>query len=411
MTTVGLLRSTEHSESGHPGQTGRTQRRVSILGSTGSVGSNTVDLVSRNPDRFRAISLSANTNAQSLAEQAIKLQPEFVCVADDSKYAELKSLLKNTNIEFGAGRNAILEAASLDCDFLMAAIVGAAGLEPTLRAVKRGAIIGLANKECLVSAGTVFTAEVQQNGATLLPVDSEHNAIFQVLDSARPEFVERVILTASGGPFRTYSLDQMAAVTPSQAISHPNWQMGKKISVDSATMMNKGLELIEAFHLFPIAANQIEILVHPQSIIHSLVEYSDGSQLAQLGSPDMRIPISYCLGWPDRIETPCTRLRLAEIGALTFENPDEQRFPALRLARQALTSSESAGCVLNAANEVAVSFFLNNAIAYLDIMHIVEEVLGQVEHGNMSGLDDVIKLDRHVRQRTETLIKSRFLRE
>lgn len=380
------------------------RRSISILGSTGSVGTNTVSLIEDHPDSFSVTALTANRNAALLAEQARRLRPQLAVVADPAAYAELKTLLAGTGIEVAAGEEAVVEAARLDSDWLMAAIVGAAGLKPTLAAVERGAIIGLANKECLVCAGALMMAEIERCGSRLLPVDSEHSAIFQVFDFDNADKVDSIILTASGGPFRCFSREQMAAVTPAQAVAHPNWDMGAKISVDSATMMNKGLELIEAFHLFPVTAEQIEIVVHPQSVIHSLVAYVDGSVLAQLGLPDMRTPIAYALGWPHRLAVPSIRLRLTEISQLTFESPDPERFPALRLARAALQSGGSAPIVLNAANEIAVDAFLNGIIGFLDILAVVEETLNRMPGRAVQSLDDISTIDREARRAAAQLI-------
>ena len=371
-------------------------RRVSILGSTGSVGANTVDLIKRQPDAFIVEALTANRNATRLAEQARELNARFAVVADLSKYTELKDAL--------AGAEAILEAAGRPADWVMASIVGAAGLEPTLTAVRRGATVGLANKECLVSAGDIFIRELRASRATLLPVDSEHSAIFQVFDFDQPEKIERIILTASGGPFRELSLKEMETVTPEHAVAHPNWDMGAKISVDSATMMNKGLELIEAYHLFPVDKDKIEILVHPQSIIHSMVDYIDGSVLAQLGSPDMRTPIAYALAWPERMATPAPRLDLAEVGALSFEPPDPVRFPALRLAREALQMGGAAPTLLNAANEVAVHSFLAGKLEFLGISRVVEKTLERASFKTIKDLTEVAAADSEARQIAEGLI-------
>jgi len=372
-------------------------RRVSILGSTGSVGTNTVDLLERNPDSYLVEALTANANTSLLADQARKLNARFVAVADPEHYQTLKDELSGCDIEIAAGPEAIVEAARRDSDILMASIVGAAGLKPTLEAVRRGAVVGLANKECLVTAGEIFVKEVTRHGANLIPVDSEHSAIYQVFDFENFERVDRIILTASGGPFRTFSTDEMESVTPTQALAHPNWDMGAKISIDSATMMNKGLELIEAFHLFPVSESMIEILVHPQSVIHSMVDYIDGSVLAQLGSPDMRTPIAYALAWPDRMSAPAPKLALEEVATLTFEKPDEDRFPALRLAREALRQGGSAPTLLNAANEIAVSRFLAGKIGFLDIARIVEATLERIESGPLTNLDDVAEADRCAR--------------
>jgi len=379
-------------------------RRVTVLGSTGSVGTNTVELIEKNPGSFIVEALTANRNAKLLAEQAMRLRPQVAVLADPEGYQELKGLLSGTDIEVAAGPDALIEAADRPADWVMASIVGAAGLKPTLTAVRRGATIGLANKECLVSAGDVFVKEVNSNGATLLPVDSEHSAIFQVFDFDNADRVQRIILTASGGPFREFSLDEMADVTPEQAVTHPNWDMGAKISVDSATMMNKGLELIEAFHLFPVDEEQIEILVHPQSVIHSMVDYVDGSVLAQLGTPDMRTPIAYALAWPKRMAASAPRLELADIGTLTFEAPDFERFPSLNLARQALKDGGSASTILNAANEVAVRHFLDKKIGFLDISRIVGETLDAAPGGAQENLDDVSEADAEARRIAEELV-------
>ena len=347
-------------------------RSVTILGSTGSVGTQTVDLVSRDPERFPVEALTANRNVTLLAQQARQLNARMAVVADPAAYAELKQLLSGTGIEVAAGSAAVAAAAERPADWVMAAIVGAAGLEPTLAAIRRGAIVAFANKEVLVCAGALMMEEVKAHGATLLPVDSEHSAIYQVFDFERIDSVSRLILTASGGPFRAKDRAFMAAATREQAVAHPTWDMGAKISVDSATMMNKGLELIEAHFLFGIPEERIDVLVHPQSVIHSLVEYVDGSVLAQLGTPDMRTPIAYALGWPARIATPAERLDLVKAATLTFEAPDPVRFPALRLARAALQSGGGAPTILSAANEVAVQAFLDRRIGFLDIHRLVE---------------------------------------
>lgn len=369
------------------------QRSITVLGSTGSVGCSTLDLVARAPERFRVEALTANSSAAALAEQARRFHARFAAVADEGAYAELKHALSGSGIEAAAGPEAMREAAARPSDFVMAAIVGAAGLAPTLAAIRRGALIGLANKETLVSAGDLMIRETVEHGATLLPVDSEHNAIFQVLDRAAQDQVERIILTASGGPFREYSLAEMAEVTPAQAVKHPNWSMGAKISVDSATMMNKGLEIIEAHYLFGIAEEQIGVLVHPQSVVHSIVGYRDGSMLAQLGAPDMRVPIAHCLAWPKRMPAPVELLDLAKLSTLTFEAPDETRFPALRLARQALREGQGAPVLLNAANEVAVEAFLSGRIPFLRIVEIAEKVLAREPGVSIASLEDALAQD------------------
>jgi 1-deoxy-D-xylulose-5-phosphate reductoisomerase len=381
-------------------------RSVTILGSTGSVGCSTVDLIARHPDQFAIEALTARSNVQRLAEQARNLRARRAVIADDSRYAELREALAGTDIDVAAGEAAVVEAASMPASWVMSAIVGAAGLEPTLAAVQRGAIVALANKECLVCAGKLFMAEVRAHGATLLPVDSEHSAIFQVFDFVQADRVEKIILTASGGPFRGATLEEMARATPRAAVAHPNWSMGAKISVDSATMMNKGLELIEAYHLFPVRTDQIEIVVHPQSIIHSMVCYQDGSVLAQLGTPDMRTPIAYALGWPRRMSAPAQRLDLVQLGKLTFEAPDTERFPALELAREALHQGGGAPTILNAANEVTVAGFLAGAIGFLDITRGVEHALEKIAAPTPSSLADIRALDAEARRVAGEFVKS-----
>jgi 1-deoxy-D-xylulose-5-phosphate reductoisomerase len=373
-------------------------RRITILGSTGSIGRSTVDLISRAPEWYPVEALTAQSNVALLAEQALSLKAKCAVIGDEALLPELRQRLAGSGIETAAGAGGIVEAAARPADWVMAAIVGAAGLEPTLAAVRRGAIVALANKESLVCAGPLVMREAALHGATILPVDSEHNAIFQVFDFDAPESIDRVILTASGGPFRTLSLSDMRDVTPAQAIAHPVWSMGAKISVDSATLMNKGLELIEASFLFPVPEERIEVLIHPQSVIHSLVSYVDGSVLAQLGTPDMRTPIAVTLAWPGRMATPATRLDLAAIARLTFEVPDSARFPALNLARQALQSGGSAPTILNAANEVAVDAFLNGRIGFLDITRIVEQTLARVASGPLGDLAAVREADGAARR-------------
>ena len=380
-----------------------TPRRVTILGSTGSIGCNTLDLIAREPDKYVVEAITGNRNTDLLVEQALKFNPRMVAVASEENYASVKSALSGTGIEVGAGEESMVEAASRPADWVMAGIVGGAGLAPTIAAARRGATVALANKECLVCAGDLLLSEVADSGATLLPVDSEHNAIFQVFNFGEPEKVERIILTASGGPFRETPLADMRDVTPEQAIAHPNWDMGAKISVDSATMMNKGLELIEAHYLFPVEENQIEILVHPQSVIHSMVAYIDGSVLAQLGTPDMRTPISYALGWPHRIAAPSPRLRLEEIGRLTFEAPDFERFPALQLARDALRAGGDVPTILNAANEVAVELFLAGSLGFLDIARLVEATISAIPMSRPGSIGDVLDSDSRARTKAREL--------
>jgi len=376
-------------------------KRVTILGSTGSVGKNTLELVEADPQRFAVEALVANRNAAELAAQARRTRARRAVVADPAAYGELRDALAGSGIEAAAGAEAAVEAAAMPAEFVMSAIVGAAGLAPTLAAIRRGATVGLANKETLVCAGALVSAEVRAHGARLIPVDSEHSAIFQVFDADRASRVAKIVLTASGGPFRTWTREKMAAVTPAQAVAHPNWSMGAKISVDSATMMNKGLEVIEAYHLFPVGAERIEILVHPQSVVHSMVEYVDGSVLAQLGTPDMRMPISLALAWPDRMATPGPRLDLAKISSLTFEAPDPERFPAIALARAALQHGGARPTILNAANEVAVAAFLAGRIGFLDIAACVDATLSAYDPAAPADIADVVAIDAESRRRAE----------
>jgi 1-deoxy-D-xylulose-5-phosphate reductoisomerase len=380
------------------------KRRIAILGSTGSVGCNTVELVAAEPEAYEVEALVAQRSVERLAEQARQLRAKLAVVADDSRYRALKALLDGSGIEVAAGAEAVVEAAMRPSDWLMAAIVGAAGLAPTLAAIRRGALVALANKEALVCAGALATAEAKKHGARFLPVDSEHNAIFQVFDADQTHAIERIVLTASGGPFRERPIHAMAAVTPAEAVKHPNWSMGAKISVDSATMMNKGLEVIEAHHLFALESERIDVVVHPQSVVHGLVYYNDGSVLAQLGSPDMRTPIANALGWPRRLAAPSPRLDLARLGRLTFEPPDPERFPALRLARAALDAGGGAPTVLNAANEVAVAAFLDHRIGFLDIAAIVEETLAALPGRAVDSLDAVYDCDREARAAATRLV-------
>ncbi|AMK17473.1 MULTISPECIES: 1-deoxy-D-xylulose-5-phosphate reductoisomerase [Sphingobium] len=373
------------------------RKKISIFGATGSVGMSTLDLIERDPDVFEIVALTAHSDVDGLAALARRSNARMAVIGDPARYNALRTALQGSGVEAAAGEAALVEAAEAGADWSMAAIVGCAGLRPAMAALKAGGTVALANKESLVSAGALMMDAVEHSGATLLPVDSEHNAIFQCLAGSSLSDVARIILTASGGPFRMRSRDEMRSITPSQAVAHPNWSMGAKISVDSATMMNKGLELIEAVHLFPVGLDRIEILVHPQSIIHSMVEYRDRSTLAQLGSPDMRIPIASALAWPARMETPCQPLDLATVGRLDFEAPDEERFPALRLARQVAQEGGAAPAILNAANEVAVAAFLKGAIGFLDIAMIVEDVLNRYSAPVPSCIDDVLEADAQAR--------------
>jgi 1-deoxy-D-xylulose-5-phosphate reductoisomerase len=350
-------------------------RSLTILGATGSVGTSTIDLIKRNPARYRVEAVTARRNAAALAENARQVHARVAVVGEPSVYAELNSALSGSGIEAAAGAEALVEAALRPADWVMGAISGAVGLKPTLAAIERGATVALANKECLVCAGGLFMRAAAKAGATVLPVDSEHNAIFQSLGAGRRADVKRIILTASGGPFRTWTRAQIDAATPEQALRHPNWSMGPKITVDSASLMNKGLELIEAHHLFAMPSEEIDVLVHPQSVVHGLVEFCDGSVIAQLGPPDMRVPIAHCLAWPERIDGPAPRLDLAAHGQLTFEAPDFDRFPALRLAREVMAAGGAAPTVLNAADEIAVGEFIAGRIGFSAIPALVEATL------------------------------------
>lgn len=372
-------------------------RRISILGATGSVGTSTLDLVERHPDRFEVVALTAATNAIALADAARRTGAKLAVIVDEAKLPELRKALAGTGCRAATGHDALIEAASGDAEWVMAAIVGCAGLEPVMAAVEAGRTIALANKEALVTAGSLMIDAAKRTGATILPVDSEHNAIFQCLAGNNADGVAKLILTASGGPFRSWSKVDMDVARPEQALKHPNWSMGAKISIDSATMMNKGLELIEAHHLFGLPSARIDILVHPQSVIHSMVEYVDGSTIAQLGSPDMRIPIAHCLAWPERIETRAEPLDLIKVASLTFEAPDETRFPSLRLARAALESGKGEAIVLNAANELAVAAFLDRRIAFGDIARIVEQAIDYTNAAAPQSIAEVIAIDQSVR--------------
>ncbi len=398
--------------------TSSPMKSLTILGATGSVGRQALDLVARNPGRWRVEALTANSDAEGLAAAARASGAAFAAIADPGCYAALKAALAGSGIAAAAGPEAICEAARRPGDIVLTAIVGAAGLAPTLAAVERGATLAIANKETLVCAGPVVTAAAQASGAILLPVDSEHNAIFQVFDHDHPERVEKIILTCSGGPFRTRSRAEMAGATVADACKHPVWSMGAKISVDSATLMNKGLELIEAHHLFPVGHERLDVIIHPQSVVHSMVEYVDGSVLAQLGSPDMRIPIAYAMAWPDRIATPAARLDLAAIARLEFEAPDLARFPCLDLAWAALRAGGSAPCILNAANEIAVAAFIAGQVSFLDIDAVVAATLAHVPAGPVGSLDEVVEVDaaaraearRHVAARTGGFATMRRMR-
>ena len=372
-------------------------KTVTVLGSTGSVGTQTIELLAANPDRYRVRALVAGKNTKLLAEQAMALHAEIAVVADETRHADLAAALAGTGIEVASGRAAMIEAASRTADWTMCAIMGAAGLHPTLAAIRGGGGVALANKEALVCAGDVMLRAVAEAKATLLPVDSEHNAIFQAMADGNHGAVDKIILTASGGPFRTASIDEMRAATPEKALKHPVWTMGAKISIESATMMNKGLEVIEAARLFGLPSERIDVLVHPQSTVHGLVCYSDGSVLAQLGSPDMRVPIAHALAWPSRIATKAPKLDLVALGRLDFAEPDPIRFPALRLARAALIAGGGVPALMSAANEIAVEAFLQKQIGFLDIVDLVAQVMDTMGYRAADSIEAVIAIDEEAR--------------
>ena len=400
MTVVDIVRSS----SARAGEV----RSITILGATGSIGTSTLDLIKREPERYRVESVSARRNAAALGKIAREVGARHAVVADPAAYRELKEALSGSRIEAAAGEDALVEAAQRPADWVMAAISGSVGLKPTLAAIERGATVALANKECLVCAGSLFMRRAASTGATVLPVDSEHNAVFQALGAGNREDVRRAILTASGGPFRTWSMEAIKAATPEQALRHPNWTMGPKVTIDSATLMNKGLEIIEAHHLFALKSEEIDVLVHPQSVVHGLVEFRDGSVVAQLGSPDMRIPIAHCLAWPRRIDGPAARLDLAAVKQLTFEAPDLERFPALGLARRAMETGGAAPTVLNAADEVAVSEFLAGRITFPAIAALVEATLDMAAKRGLlaepAGIDAALAIDHIARSIARDLL-------
>ena len=389
---------------------GSKARRISILGATGSVGTQTLSLVEENRDKWDVEALTANRDVEALARLARRVDAKLAVVADPNAYGALKDALAGSGIEAAAGAEAVSAAAARPADLVMAAIVGAAGLNPTLAACRSGAAVAFANKECLVCAGPLMLAEVAKHGTTLLPVDSEHSAVFQVFDAARKGSVVKIILTASGGPFRTWPRARMEGASIAQAVAHPVWSMGSKISIDSATMMNKGLEIIEAHFLFGLPETQIDVVVHPQSVIHSMVEYHDGSTLAQLGTPDMRTPIAVAMAYPDRMPVAAESLDLAKVGQLTFEPADPIRFPALALARHALQMGGGAPTILNAANETAVASFLAGRIGFLDIERVVESALDTLPNSVPGSIDDVIAVDNETRLYAEDFIVSHLTR-
>ncbi|MFY9834623.1 MAG: 1-deoxy-D-xylulose-5-phosphate reductoisomerase [Methylocystis sp.] len=390
---------------------GGSPRRIVLLGATGSIGASTLDLIERNPESFVVVAIAGGRDHAALARIALAFRPEFVAIRDESAYAPLKEALAGTNIQVAAGREAVIEAATREADLLVSAIVGAAGVEPTHAAIEAGRDVALANKECLVCAGVPFMRAARDAGVRLLPMDSEHNAIFQALGGADPATIERMIITASGGPFRTWTKEAIENATVAEALNHPNWSMGPKITIDSATMMNKGLELIEAHHLFGVPASKLDVVVHPQSIVHGLVSFADGAVTAGMGAPDMRVPISHCLGFPDRLAAPTPRLDLAAIGSLTFERPDYDRFPSLRLALDALAAGAGLPTVLNAANEIAVEAFLAGRIAFGGIArHVAEAIDAALGNGSAkepTTVAEALGVDHIVRERSRAILAGR----
>ena len=385
-----------------------TQKSLTILGATGSIGTSTLDLVEYDRAAFSIEALTAHQNVAELARLAVKFEARMAVIGEPTLYNELKEALAGTNIKVAAGHKGLIEAAGRPVDITLAGIMGAAGLAPTLEAVKQGNRVALANKECLVAAGALFMSEVKKYKTELLPVDSEHSAIFQALDDHPQGAIDKIVLTASGGPFRCFSKEQLLHVTPAQALKHPNWDMGRKITIDSATMMNKGLELVEALHLFPVTPDQLDVVVHPQSIIHSMVSYIDGSVVAQLGVPDMRTPIAYSLSWPQRMQTPVEKLDLARIASLSFEEPDEERFPALKLARQSMNAGGNSTTIMNAANEIAVEAFLNEELAFMEIPGFCERTIEAVQQkvGDKSPtcVAEVLEIDHVTRKMAQSAI-------
>ncbi len=396
---------------GATASSGESPRRIVLLGATGSIGASTLDLVERNPRSFVVVAIAGGRDHVALARIALAFRPEFVAIRDESAYAPLKEALAGTNIQVAAGREAVIEAATREADLLVSAIVGAAGVEPTHAAIEAGRNVALANKECLVCAGVPFMRAAREAGVRLLPMDSEHNAIFQALGGADPATIERMIITASGGPFRTWTKEAIENATVAEALNHPNWSMGPKITIDSATMMNKGLELIEAHHLFGVPASKLDVVVHPQSIVHGLVSFADGAVTAGMGAPDMRVPISHCLGFPDRLAAPTPRLDLAAIGSLTFERPDYDRFPSLRLALDALAAGAGLPTVLNAANEIAVEAFLAGRIAFGGIArHMAEAIDAALRNGSAkepATVAEALGVDHIVRERSRAILAGR----
>ncbi|HCR85523.1 MAG TPA: 1-deoxy-D-xylulose-5-phosphate reductoisomerase [Alphaproteobacteria bacterium] len=383
------------------------KKKVTILGATGTIGQNTKELILNNPDKFEVETVISHQNTSLLAKTAIELKAKTAIIYDHTKYNDLKEQLKNTNINISAGEAATLDASCEKVDIYISGAVGFCALKPTLKAISSGNKIGLANKECLVCAGDMMINEVKKNNSQLIPIDSEHNAIYQIFDFDRKENVEKIILTASGGPFRSLNKAEFSKVTKEMAVNHPNWKMGEKISVDSATMMNKGLEVIEAYYLFGVEKERVKILVHPESIIHGLVQYNDGSILAGMASPDMKIPISFALNHPERLKNNSNRVNLAKIGRLNFEEPDHEKFPAIKLSREALNIGQKACIALNSANEIAVESFLKGLIRFTQIPYIVEMVIDEViSSGNssVSDIDEVFLIDETSRKLALQLI-------
>lgn len=383
-------------------------KTLNILGATGSIGASTLDIVRHHKQLFKLRVLTAHKNIAKLAQLTKEFLPEYVCIADETLVDDLKALLgDDTSVKVLYGQQGLIESASIDADITMAAIVGTIGLAPTLAAIRQGKTVAFASKECLVAAGKMMMDEVRKYGATLLPVDSEHNAIYQVFENDNKDNIRRLILTASGGPFRTWSREKIAVATPEQAVNHPNWSMGAKISVDSATLMNKALEVIEAVHLFDMPSAQVDVVVHPQSLIHSMVEYNDGSILSQMGPADMRTPIAYCLGGAQRIETSGPLLDLIKNNRLDFEEPDLQKFPSLKLVRQVLAGGQAESVKFNAANEVLVTAFLDKTINFYDIIKNISCILDSVEGISLRSLDDVIAFDEECKIKTQELIRNK----
>ena len=382
------------------------KKKVTIFGSTGSVGVSTLDIITAHEEKFEIVGLTINQNYKKLLEQVELFKPKVVAIKSEFAYKEFCKQYSGKNLKILSGKSCLIDVLDFDVDFVMAGIVGAAGLIPVLEAAKKGLVIGLANKESLVCSGSILKKIVLDHGAKLLPIDSEHNAIFQVLDSKNKSQIDKIILTASGGPFFGRNRDELKNVSPKEAIKHPNWNMGRKISVDSATLMNKGLEVIEAYYLFDLSVDKIDVLIHPQSIIHSCVEYSDGSILAQMGTPDMKTPIAYALGYPYRISAPIKKLSLDMVKELTFQLPDHKTFPLLNLAIEAIKIEKNAPTILNAANEVAVKAFLENKISFLSISKIVDLTLNKAKICSIKSIDEILQEDKSARILASSFVDS-----